>query len=199
MKNVGIINMWIAILVVVIAVMVGTPMMLYNSFAQSFEEVAAKSSTIDVQLKRRADLIGNLLETVKGYAAHEAEVIATVSDARARLAGAMTTDEKANANEEATGALTRLLAISESYPELKADANFRQFSDELSGTENRISVARNDYNTAVSEYNKLIVSFPGNIFARLFGYSRADYFEVTEGDTAPPKIGFAWATGAWCT
>ena len=191
MNNTGNMKVWIIALIVVVGVLVGTPMMQFNNLARSFEEVQAKASTIDVQLKRRADLIGNLLETVKGYAAHEAEVIASVSDARARLAGAVTTDEKASANEEVTGALSRLLVISESYPELKADANFRQFSDELAGTENRISVARNDYNAAVSEYNKLIVTFPGNVFAGMYGYERADYFEATEGDTATPKVGFA--------
>ena len=178
------------ILILFVALLVIIPMSSYNGLVQSRETISEKEATIDVQLKRRTDLIGNLVESVKGYAAHETEIINSVSEARTHLAGAKTTDEKASANEEVSGALSRLIAISENYPELKADANFRQLSDELAGTENRISVARMDYNAAVATYNKKIVSFPSNIMANLMGLEKAIYFEAAERDTEVPQINF---------
>ena len=180
---------WI-ILAIIVVIIGGMTIGSYNSLVKSREEVDRASGEIDVQLKRRYDLIGNLLETVKGYAAHETEIFKNVTDARARMTGASTTEEKAAANEEATGALGRLIAITEGYPELKADVNFRQFSDELSGTENRIAVARRDYNNAVSLYNKKVIGFPSNIFAGSMGMEKAPYFEAAEGEKEAPKVNF---------
>ena len=180
----------IIILSIIAAICILVPVVSYNSLASSLEDVSEKASIIDVQLKRRADLIGNLVESVKGYAAHETEIVNSVTEARARMAGAMTTEEKAAANEEATGALARLISLTENYPDLKADANFRQLSDEMAGTENRISVARIDYNAAVAAYNKKLVSFPGVLIARLMDWEKAAYFEAAEGDKEVPKISF---------
>jgi len=180
---------WI-ILVLVVVVFVALFASSYNGLISSNEEVLRKSADIDAQLKRRADAIGNLVESVKGYAAHETEIFKNVSDARARLLGAGTAEEKAAANEAANGALGRLLVVSESYPELKASQNFIQLSDELIGTENRIAVARIDYNTAVTAYNKKILSFPSNIFASSMGLEKADYFEAAAGDREAPKVDF---------
>ena len=180
----------VIIIAAVLALIVLLPISSYNSLARSRERVYEKEAVIDVQLKRRADLIGNLVESVKGYAEHEAEVIKSVSDARLRLSGAVTAQDKAAANEDADSALGRLIAITESYPELKASSNFIQLSDELAGTENRISVARIDYNAAVSDYNKRIATFPGSIFASIGGFERLSYFEAAPGDTQPPVVNF---------
>ena len=180
----------IAIIAVIMVILIAIPVSSYNDLMTSREEVSQKAATIDVQLKRRADLIGNLLETVKGYAAHEKEIIDSVTDARAKLAGAKTTGEKATANEAATTAIAGLLAISENYPDIKSDANFRQFSDELTGTENRIAVARIDYNNAVSKFNKKIVTLPGSLFAGAAGLEKADYFEAAESEKEVPKVQF---------
>ena len=126
----------------------------------SRENVDSKWSQVDNQLQRRSDLIPNLVNTVKGYASHEKEVFQSVSDARAKMAGAKSVGDKLSANTELSGALSRLLAVAENYPQLKADQNFRQLQDELSGTENRIAVARKDYNDAVQNYNTKIKSLP---------------------------------------
>ena len=153
--------------VVIIAISLGGS---YNGIVAKAEEVDNKFATIDTQLQRRADLIPNLVNTVKGYAAQEKEIIASVTEARAKLAGATTVGEKANADEELTSALNRLLVVVENYPELKSSQNFIQLSDELAGTENRIATARRDYNEAVKEYNLKIKKFPTNLMANMFGY-----------------------------
>ena len=176
--------------VILLIILIAVPVSSYNSIVTSREDVNTKAATIDVQLKRRADLIGNLLETVKGYAAHEKEIIDSVTEAREKLIGAKTTTEKAEANDAATSAISGLLAISESYPDIKADANFRQFADELAGTENRISVARIDYNNAVSSYNKKIITFPGSLLAGAMGFTRAEYFEAAESEKEAPEVKF---------
>ena len=181
---------WGIIGAVIAAILIIVPISAYNGILNSHETVLEKSAVIDIQLKRRADLIGNLVESVKGYAAHETEIINTVSDARAKLSGAETTNEKVTANAAASGALSRLIAISENYPDLKADVNFRQLSDELTGTENRIAVARIAYNTAVRAYNNKIITFPSNIIADSMGMEKSDYFEASEGDKEVPKIDF---------
>lgn len=162
----------------------------YNKMVVMKEDVDIAFSQIDNQLQRRNDLIPNLVETVKGFANQEKEIFTSVADARAKLAGAGTVGEKAQADSELNGALSRLLAIAENYPELKSDANFRQLSDELAGTENRIAVARKDYNDIAGSYNKVIKRFPTVIFANMMNFEAAEYFEAVEGAENAPVVNF---------
>lgn len=162
----------------------------YNSLVQENENVKMAMSQIDNQLQRRNDLIPNLVETVKGFAAQEKSVFLGVSEARAKLAGSATVADKAAASGELSGALSRLLAISEAYPELKSDANFRQLSDELAGTENRIANARNNYNEVANSFNKKVGTFPTNIFSKMLGFDKVEYFEAEEGAKEAPKVNF---------
>ena len=170
-KSTGLIVI-IAIIAIIVISFAGS----YNGMVSKAEEVDNKFATIDAQLQRRADLIPNLVNTVKGYAAQEKEIIASVTEARAKLAGASTVEEKANADEELTSALNRLLVVVENYPELKSSQNFIQLSDELAGTENRIATARRDYNEAVKEYNLKIKRFPTNLMAGMFRFESKAYF-----------------------
>lgn len=163
----------------------------YNRLVSLSEDVETKLSQIDNQLQRRNDLIPNLVETVKGFAAHEEEVIQSVTEARSKLAGAASLDETIEADAELSSALSRLLVVVENYPELKADANFRQLADDLSGTENRIAVARQDYNEAARRYNSAIRRFPTNIIANIFGFERVDYFEAQAGAENVPRVDFS--------
>jgi LemA protein len=154
----------------------------YNSIQSMDERAASAQKQISVQLQRRADLVPNLVNTVKGFAAQEAEVFETVAKARAGLAGAVSggnIKDMANANQNLTGALGRLLAISENYPQLKSDQSFLRLQDELTGTENRIAVARTDYNQAVQDYNAYIRRFPAVLTAKVTGAKPRDYFDVT--------------------
>ncbi|MDD3654779.1 MAG: LemA family protein, partial [Desulfotomaculaceae bacterium] len=137
----------------------------YNSLVRLSEGVNSSWSQVQNQLQRRADLIPNLVQTVKGYAAHEEQIFTQVAEARSKLAGATTVGEAAQADQALAGALGRLLAIAENYPQLKADANFRALQDELAGTENRIATARMDYNNAVQAYNTKIKVFPTSLYA----------------------------------
>ena len=182
----------IALGIVVLLLVLVLPLMgSYNSLVNMDEQVNSGWSQVENQLQRRLDLIPNLVETVKGYAKHEREVFESVSSARAKLAGSLTAPEAAAAAEqELTGALSRLLAIVENYPELKADTNFRQLQDELAGTENRIAVARMDYNSSVQEINAAVRRFPTVIVARLFGFGARDYFEADAGAHTGPKVDF---------
>ncbi len=162
----------------------------YNSLVNKEESVENRFSDISVQLERRANLIPNLVSTVKGYTTHENEVIDSVTSAREKLMGASNVEDKADANEELTKALNNLFVIVEDYPDLKSNENFINLQDELAGTENRIAVSRKDYNDAVSTYNKAIKRFPGSIFAGIFGFDKKDYFEVSEGKDEVPEISF---------
>jgi LemA protein len=162
----------------------------YNNFVTLEENVDQSYAQIENQLQRRLDLIPNLVNTVKGYASHEKEVIASISDARARLAGANTVEEEATANAELTGALSRLLVVVENYPNLKADQQFTQLMDELSGTENRISVARKDYNDQVAVYNKKIKRFPGALIAGMTGFDEKEYFTADPKAAEAPEVDF---------
>jgi len=181
-------------LIVVLVVIALAAMFLfgsYNSLVAAEENVNAKWSQIENQLQRRVDLIPNLVNTVKGYAAHEESILTEVTRAREKLIGATGVNEIAEANSEISSAFSRLLAIAENYPELKADANFRQLADELAGTENRIAVARMDYNTAVQQYNSKIRRFPTVIIAGMFGFEKRDYFEAKEGADQVPIVDFS--------
>ncbi len=181
---------WLALILPVLAVGCG-----YNTIQTLDEQAQAAQSNIQVQLQRRADLIPNLVETVKGYAKQEQEVFTRVAEARARLSGAIQSGDPAqmaNANDQLTGALGRLLAISEAYPQLKSDQNFIRLQDELAGTENRIAVARNDYNQAAQQYNTYIRRFPAALTAKMTGAEARTYFEVTDpGARKAPEVDFS--------
>ncbi len=175
-----------AVIVIAVIGIVGT----YNSLVSLQAGVEEKESAISTQLQRRSDLIPNLVSTVKGYAAHEEEVYTAIADARSKLAGAGTVEEMAQANGELSSALSRLLVVVENYPELKANENFTALQDELAGTENRITVARNDYNTAAKEYNVKIRRFPNNLFAGMLGFEKVDYFEADSNAQSVPEVSF---------
>ena len=181
------------ILLVLLAVVVligGTLMGSYNGLVSANEQVTGQWSQVENQLQRRNDLIPNLVNTVKGYAAHETQVYADVANARANLAGARNVSDAAAASGELDGALSRLLAIAENYPDLKSNTNFLQLQDELAGTENRIAVARRDYNQSVQTFNAKIKSFPTNILAGMFGFTDRDYFKADEGAKTVPQVKF---------
>jgi LemA protein len=167
----------------------------YNRIQTLDEQANAFKSQIEVQLQRRADLVPNLVETVRGYAQQEQTIFTAVADARSRLGGAVQSgnlQEMAQANQGLTGALGRLLAISENYPQLKSNENFRALQDQLEGTENRISTARGDYNGAVQTYNSYIRRFPQVLTAKLIGKGAREYFEVTTAAAREvPKVDFA--------
>ena len=163
----------------------------YNSLVKNSEGVNGSWSQVQNQLQRRADLIPNLVETVKGYASQEKEVFTEVAEARAKLAGATTVGAAASADQAVTGSLGRLLAISESYPLLKSDANFRALQDELAGTENRIATARMDYNNSVKGYNAKIKVFPTLIYARLLGFGERAYFIPNANVNNVPAVDFS--------
>jgi LemA protein len=162
-----------------------------NEMVRKNETVSAAWSQVDVVLQRRADLIPNLVETVKGYAAQEQTVFANIANARAALLSARTPAEKIAANTRVDGALGRLLAVVENYPQLKSNENFLRLQDELAGTENRIAVERRRYNEAVQDYNTYIGLFPNNVFAAWAGFHRNDaYFRASEGSREAPKVQF---------
>ena len=181
----------ILIVVAVLAVaLVGYTVKSYNGLVTLKQEVTQKESDIQTTLQRRADLIPNLVNTVKGYASHEESIMKEVSDARAALVGANNTGDQLAANEQMTSALNRLLAIAENYPDLKANTNFIQLQDELSGTENRITQARRAYNDAVKTYNTKIQRFPTSLIAGIFNFEAFDYFQANEGAQAVPSVNF---------
>jgi LemA protein len=162
-----------------------------NQMVRKSETVKAAWSQVDVVLQRRADLIPNLVSTVQGFAAHEETVFGDVANARAALLGAKTPGERIAANGQLDGALGRLLAIAENYPQLKSNENFLQLQDELAGTENRIAVERRRYNEAVQDYNTYIGLFPNNIVASFAGFQRNnDYFTASGPSREAPKVEF---------
>ncbi len=173
-----------------IVIVVGMIFSSYNGLVSLNENVTGKWAQVENQLQRRNDLIPNLVNTVKGYAAHEADVFKAVSDARAKMGGAKTVAETSAANNEMTGALSRLLMVAERYPDLKANANFTQLQDELAGTENRIAVARKDYNDAAQSYNTKIKSLPASLYAGAFGFTARDYFKADEAAQKVPQVKF---------
>lgn len=173
-----------------IVIVVGMIFSSYNGLVAMNENVTGKWAQVENQLQRRNDLIPNLVNTVKGYAAHESQVFKDVADARAKLGGAATVAETSKANGELSNALGRLLMVAEQYPDLKANTNFTQLQDELAGTENRIAVARKDYNSAVQSYNAKIKSLPASLYAGAFGFTARDYFKADEAAQKVPTVKF---------
>jgi LemA protein len=162
----------------------------YNRLAAQSESADASWSEIDDQLQRRNDLVPNLVETVKGYALHEKDVLVNVTEAHSRVTGAGTPQDKIVASNELSSALSRLLVVVERYPDLKANQNFLRLQDELAGTENRLAVTRMRYNDAARAYNTSAKSFPTLITARIFGFTERPYFEAPKEAKATPKVQF---------
>ena len=162
-----------------------------NDLVTQRESVNAAWSQVDVVLQRRADLIPNLVETVKGFASHETEVFKNIADARSALINGRSPQEKIQANDQLSGALSRLLVVAENYPQLKSNENFLRLQDELAGTENRIAVERRKYNETLQRYNTSIQVFPNNIVAGISGFERNNaYFTTEPGARTAPKVKF---------
>lgn len=180
----------IGVIVLVILLIVGSAVGKYNSIVSSEEKVTASLSDIDTQLQRRADLIPNLVNTVKGYMKHEEKVIESVTDAREKLNSASSLEDKEKANKELSNAIKQLYVIVENYPDLKANTNFIALQDEIAGSENRVAVARKNYNDAVNTYNSMIKRFPDNIIASMFGFEKKEYYEADEESKDVPNVSF---------
>jgi len=179
---------WIIIGIIVVAI--GFVWMLYNSIIGLRIRVREAFSGIDVQLKRRTDLIPNLVESVKGYAGHEKTVFENVTNARAALMSAGSPQAKAVADNQLTGALKTLFAVAENYPTLKASENFQQLQKELSDTEDKIAYSRQYYNANVTDYNTKIALFPNNVLAGMFGFKPEEFFGVQEEERKKPEVKF---------
>ena len=186
---------WIGVVAVVAIFFYAT----YNGFVNREEGLKSAWSNVETQYQRRADLIPNLVNTVKGYAAHETQTLNEVTEARARAtsinlsADDLTPERLAQfqrAQAEVRSALGRLIAVSESYPDLKANQNFLELQAQLEGTENRIAVARKDFNAAAQQYNVSVRRFPANLVAKMFGFEQKPYFESAEGSEAAPQVQF---------
>jgi LemA protein len=162
----------------------------YNRFVSLDEAVKSSWAQVENQLQRRYDLIPNLVETVKGYAKQEKDVLVEVTNARAKVGGAGNVPDKIAANNELSGALSRLLLVVERYPDLKSNQNFLRLQDELAGTENRIAVERRRYNETVQSYNVAVRSFPANMLAGMFGFAKAPFFEAPPAAKATPQVKF---------
>lgn len=171
----------------------------YNGFVNKEEGVNAAWSNVETQYQRRSDLIPNLVNTVKGYAAHESQTLGEVTEARAKATsinlsvGELTPERLAQyqqAQADVRSALGRLIAVAESYPDLKANQNFIELQSQLEGTENRIAVARKDFNDAARKYNVAVRRFPSNLVAALFGFDQKPYFEAAEGTETAPQVEF---------
>ncbi|MDI6799793.1 MAG: LemA family protein [Actinomycetota bacterium] len=176
----------IIILLIPVMIIIG----MYNNFVTLRNRIDNAWSQIDVQLKRRYDLIPNLIETVKGYATHEKELFEKVTQARAQAINAAGVTEQAQAENALTGALKSLFAVAEAYPDLKANQNFIMLQEELSGTEGKIAYARQFYNDTVMKFNTMIQRFPGNIVASMFGFTARTYFGAEESSREPVKVQF---------
>ena len=178
------------ILLVVVVLLVLYFITAYNGLVNLRNMVKDQWAQVDVLLKRRADLIPNLVETVKGYAAHEKDTLEAVINARNKAVSATTSEEEMKANGELTGALNRLFALAESYPELKANTNFIDLQNNLKEAEDKISYARQVYNDAVLKYKNKLEMFPSNIVASMFGFKPEAFFEVSEKDKEVPQVKF---------
>lgn len=197
MKN----TLYVVILVVlaVLGLLCATGCSKYNSMVTLQNDVETAWSQVETQYQRRADLIPNLVETVKGYAAHESNTLQAVTEARAKVGSITLSVDSLNeeslkkftqAQNQLSGAMKSLLAVSEAYPDLKANENFLKFQDEYAGTENRIQYARSQYNEVAKTYNTEIAKFPNNIFAGFFGFQKKPYFSAAEGAENAPSVKF---------
>ena len=180
----------IAIIIILLIIVVITIVHMYNKLVGLRNRVKNSYAQIDVQLKRRNDLIPNLVETVKGYAAHEKGVLEEVTKARTGVMDATTVEETSAADNQLTGALKTLFAVAENYPDLKANSNFQQLQSELSDTEDKIAYARQFYNDVVLKYNNACQQFPSNILAGMFGFNEETYFEAPASEKAVPEVKF---------
>jgi LemA protein len=191
----------VVLLVVVgaLVLLVGTCASQYNTLVRSSENVDSAWSQVENVLQRRADLIPNLVSTVKGYASHEREIFTEVANARSRLLAAQTPEQAAEGEQRLDSALGRLLAIAENYPALKADQSFLRLQDELAGTENRIAVERMRYNEAVRSHNTRIRRFPTNLIAGVMGFDAREYFQAEAGAREVPEVDFGEKTGVRLT
>ena len=182
---------FVAILVIIALIVGGSYVSSRNQMVTLNETVKSNWAQVDVVLQRRADLIPNLVETVKGFAAHEETVFGDIAKARSALMGAQTPQDKIAANGQLDGALSRLLVIVENYPQLKSNENFLRLQDELAGTENRIAVERKRYNDSIQAYNTYIGQFPNSVFAGWAGFKRNDaYFQASPTSREAPKVAF---------
>lgn len=181
-----------SILLVIVGLLVVWFIFAYNRFVSGGNRIAEAWSDIEVQLKRRYDLIPNIVETVKGYAAHERETLDSVTQARTQAIGAQTPEQRTQAENALTKTLKTLFAVSENYPDLKANANFLDLQRELADTENKIQAARRFYNGNVRDYNISTESFPSNIIANVFSFTKKDLFDLADNDAAqqPVKVAF---------
>lgn len=181
----------VIVLVLVVVVFFGWAMGARNTLVTEQQAIKNQWAQVDVALQRRADLIPNLVETVKGYAKQEQTVFTNIANARAALGGAQTPQQKIQANNQLDSALSRLLVVVENYPQLKSNENFLRLQDELAGTENRIAVERRKYNETVTKYNTDIQLFPNNLIAGMFGFQRENaYFQTEPGARTAPKVSF---------
>ncbi len=180
----------IIIIVAIVLIIVGAIIHMYNNLVGLRNRVKNSYAQIDVQLKRRNDLIPNLVETVKGYAAHEKGVLEDVTKARTGVMNASTVEETSAADNQLTGALKTLFAVAENYPDLKANSNFQQLQSDLTDTEDKIAYARQFYNDVVLKYNNACQKFPSSLLAGMFGFHEEEYYQVPAGETAVPEVKF---------
>lgn len=181
----------IIIISILILMVLGIPSISsYNNLVSLEQNVEQSYSNIQTQLQRRSDLIPNLVNTVQGYANQEQSIYTDIANARSKLAGATNVNEQANADSELTNSLSRLLVIVEKYPDLKSNQNFKDLSIQLEGTENRIAIARQDYNNFVTKYNTKIKRFPSNIVASIFGFEAKPLYKASNNANEVPKVEF---------
>lgn len=180
----------IVVVLVIVVLLVLYLVSIYNKLVNFRNKVDNQFSQIDIQLKRRTDLIPNLVETVKGYAKHEENTFKEVVEARNKAVSANSINEKIDANNELTGALNKLFALSESYPELKANENFLSLQNDLKETEDKITYSRQFYNDSAMQFNNIVEMFPSNIVANMFHFKKYEYFKIAEEEKSVPKVKF---------
>ena len=183
-------NIILIVIIVIIIIIIGIIIHMYNKLVGLRNRVKNSYAQIDVQLKRRNDLIPNLVETVKGYASHEKGVLEEVTKARTGVMNASTIEETSAADNQLTGALKTLFAVAENYPELKANSNFQQLQSELTDTEDKIAYSRQFYNDVVLKYNNACQQFPSNILAGMFGFNEEEFYQAPVSETAVPEVKF---------